>query len=527
MADSRISYSETNAFSEIVTAYLQDNKDLRSFYAYTPGIEGIKNAIESKKGKVNRDLLAKVIKEQYGDLAAAPAVQKNIAALESENCFTICTAHQPNLATGPLYVIYKILHAIRLSEYLNGEFPDQTFVPVFYMGSEDADAEELNHFTLHGKTYNWESSEKGAVGRMKTDKKLLSLFADLEQQVGVWPHGKEWTSTLKEAYREGQTIQESVFRLLHGLFGKWGLIVLIPDNARLKKQVTAIFQDDIFQQKPSAIVSATCDRLSEKFHVQAQPREINLFYLKDNTRERIEKKGDRFEVCNTGISFTEKDLRKELDEHPERFSPNVILRGIFQEKILPNVAFIGGGGEIAYWLQLKDLFDHYHVAFPVLVLRNSFLLIEPHQAETISKLQLSTPMLFKTEMSILNGLLEQQGRKPQLNGEMQELDSIYEQLRQLAETADPTLGGHVQALKKRSLDKLVQLQKKMLRAERKKMDATTRQVSRLKQELFPNNGLQERVENIGSYYSKYGPGIFEVILKHSLALEQEFTVLSL
>jgi bacillithiol synthase len=527
IAGSRIPYNETNAFSEIVTSYLENSRELQSFYAHRPDTEGFKKTIRAKEGSVNRQLLVDVLNDQYLKVAAAPAVKKNIASLINQNCFTVCTAHQPNLATGPLYVVYKILHAIRLADHLNQQFPDQTFVPVFYMGSEDADADEINHFTIQGKRYNWNSGQHGAVGRMKCDKKLQALLSDLEQQVNVWPHGKEWTQLLKDSYREGRSIQEGMFHLLHDLFSGWGLVVLIADDARLKAQFADIIAEDIFSQKPSEVVSETCDRLSAKFKVQAHPREINLFYLKDHSRERIEKNGDLFQVCNTNISFTEEKLRNELKEYPERFSPNVILRGLYQEMILPNVAFVGGGGEIAYWLQLKELFDRYKVTFPILVLRNSFLLLEPHHSEMVSKLELAVSDLFKHQNGILNSLLEKQGKKPQLNGELKEIDSIYEQLRQLAETSDATLGQHVLALKKKSIDKLVQLQHKMVRAERKKMDATARQVSKLKNELFPNGGLQERVENIGSYYSKYGRGIIQTLLDNSLALEQEFTVLGL
>lgn len=524
---SRISYSSTNAFSDIVTSYLQGSSDLRSFYNNSADLEGIKKAIRSKQGSVDRDILVKVLRDQYKNVHAVDPVEQNIDKLGEENCYSICTAHQPNLATGPLYVIYKIAHAIRLANFLNKELPGETFVPVFYMGSEDADTDEINHFNIHGKKYHWDCAQKGAVGKMECDKSLQKLVDELEHQVGIWPNGKAWTELLRDSYKEGSTIQQSMFHLLHSLFSDWGLVILIADDPRLKAQAAEIFLDDLFQQKPSEIVSGTCTRLSEKFHVQAHPRDINLFYFSGNVRERIEKKGEEFQVCNTDITFSEDQLRAEVKDHPERFSPNVILRGIFQEKILPNIVFIGGGGEIAYWLQLKDLFDNYKVHFPVLVLRNSFLLIEPHQEEMMKKLQLAFPMLFQEEISILNGLLEAQGKKPQLNGELKDLDSIYEQLRQMAETTDPTLGEHVQALKKRSMDKLMQLQNKMMRAERKKMDATRRQLQRLKTELFPGGGLQERTENIGSYYSKYGKEIIQKILDNSLALEQEFTVISL
>src|SRR4029077_7024880 len=134
------------------------------------------------------------------------------------------------------------------------------------------------------------------------------------------------------------------------------------------------------------------------------PREINLFYLKDDMRERLEQKNGGYAVNNTDIFFSGDALEKELTDFPERFSPNVILRGLFQETILPNIAFVGGGGELAYWLELKPLFEHYSVPFPVSILRNSFLVLNAEQDKLAHKLGFDFSELFKTEV-ILQGEL--------------------------------------------------------------------------------------------------------------------------
>jgi bacillithiol biosynthesis cysteine-adding enzyme BshC len=287
-----------------------------------------------------------------------------------------------------------------------------------------------------------------------------------------------------------------------------------------------IFKDDLFGHQPSRIVAASCERLGALYDVQANPREINLFYLQGDIRERIERKGDGFGVCNTSLYFSSEEMKRELVEHPERFSPNVILRGIYQETILPNIAFIGGGGELAYWLQLKDLFINYAVPFPALVLRNSFLLVDKKSHALMQKLGLQATDLFKTELEIMNSLVEREGKKPQLNGEVAELKAIYETLKQTAAKTDATLGAHVAALQTRTLNDLAALEKKMLKAERKKMEAVQRQVARLKNGLFPRHGLQERVENISGYYASFGSAIIDKLWEHSAAIEPSFTVLT-
>ena len=522
-----IPYASTNQFSKIVLDYLQGENVLKPFYTAAPDIEAIKKAIAAKQAQnPDRETLVQVLQKQYEGVEATAAVQQNIQALLQPNTFTVCTAHQPNLFTGPLYFIYKILHAVQLAQQLSQQLPQHRFVPVFYMGSEDADKEELLHTYVQGKKYEWQTTQTGAVGRMIVDKALVALIDEMSGQLLVHPFGKEVVDGLKASYAIGTTIQQATFSLVNALFGNWGLIVLIADSADLKKKMIPVFEDDLFQQQPSQVVEATVQKLGEHYNVQANPRDINLFYLKDNLRERIVKKEDHYCVNHTDIRFTKEELQNLLQEQPELFSPNVILRGLYQETILPNVAFIGGGGEVAYWLQLKDLFTHYNIPFPLLVLRNSFLIIEKKWAERISKLDLDSTQLFLPPIDLLNALVEAAGQRPQLNGELQQLSALYDSLKSTATAVDITLQGHVEALKVQALNKLQTLEKKMLRAERNKHQAVSRQIAAIKEELFPRNGLQERVENFATFYAKWGPQFIEALLQHSLGLEQQFTVLT-
>lgn len=521
----RIPYQQTNHFTKIVTDYLADAASLRSFYHYPPTLEGIRQAIEARqKHKTNRKVLVEVLQQQYRTVGQTEVIAQNIEALASEQTFTVCTAHQPNLFTGPAYFIYKILHTIKLAEYLKGQFPSYNFVPVYYMGSEDADLEELNHIYLRGRKYEWTTKQTGAVGRMVIDKQLIGLITEMEGQLSVEPNGKEFIALLRDCYKEGTTIQEATFKIVHRLFGAYGLVVLIPDHSELKREMTVVFNDDLFGQLPSRIVQQTSEQLNQSYNAQAHPREINLFYLKENIRERIIRQNGGFVVNNSDLRFSEEELHRELAEHPERFSPNVILRGLFQETILPNLAFIGGGGELAYWLQLGALFDHYKVLYPVLVLRNSFLLMEKKWKELTDKLGFSLEQLFLPEQQILDAILEREGKKPLLNGELAELAGIYDQLKQMALGVDSTLTRHVEALKTKATNQLLTLEKKMVRAERKKHEVQANQIRKLKAGLFPG-GLQERKENIGSFYAQWGSEVVQKLYEHSLTLEQEFTIL--
>ncbi len=521
-----VPYKNTHSFGQIVLNYVAGDDLLSSFYSFPPNIAGVEQAIQQRKNQpINRNILVDVLQDQYKNIAAPEVVLHNIEALRSGNTFSVCTAHQPNILTGPLYFIYKILHAIKLAKTLSERFPGSAFVPVYYMGSEDADLEELNHTYVEGKKYEWKTNQKGAVGRMVVDASLINLLSELKSQIGITKNGQEFITLLEKCYQKGGTIQEATLKLVNALFGRFGLIVLIADDARLKALMLPVFEDDLFRSASSDIVEKTSTELGKKYNVQAQPRSINLFYLKDSIRERIEEKDKNFYVVNTDLCFSPEELRAELHKHPERFSPNVILRGLFQETILPNVAFIGGGGELAYWLQLKGLFIHYKVAFPVLVLRNSFLIIDKRENDLQQKLRLTTGQLFLPEFDILNTIIKEKGAWPELKNELQKTSVLYDGVKQSAAAVDVTLLKHVEALKAKAAKDLKEVERKMQRAERRKNEDLKNQLATLKKELFPGGGLQERVENVSQFYAKWGAGFIDEIYNHSLSLEQQFMVL--
>lgn len=525
----RSPYRQTGAFSKIALDYIDNVEALISFFAHPPSLQGIQKAIEARQQfPTDRGALVQELKKQYQGVDTSDKVKANIESLLSADTFTITTAHQNNIFTGPLYFIYKIVHAIKLADHLRSSLPKQNFVPVFYIGSEDADLDELNHIYLGGEKLVWETKQTGAVGRMNIDKAFVKLVNSIEGQLSVLSNGKEIVSLLKEYYQEGISIQDATFRFVDHLFAEYGLVVLLPDNAALKKQMVKLFEDDLLHQTASGIVERTTDGLEKAgYKIQAHPREINLFYLKENKRERIVLQGARYKVQGAKTDWSGEELLKELNQHPERFSPNVILRGLYQETILPNITFIGGGGELAYWLQLKNLFDHYKVPFPVLVLRNSFLIIERKWQERISHLGFTGEDIFQPEQELMNRLVAKESKhSTKLNGSLTEVEKLYETFKRQAGEVDSTLEKHVDALKLKTVYRLQELEKKMLRAEKRKFSDQQRQIHNIKENLFPGDGLQERRDNLLYYYAKWGKDLLSRLYESSPALEQEFVILT-
>lgn len=526
MGVSYLPYEQTGYFSNIAIDYINADKRLQPFYKHSVNIDGVVSAIKDRqKFAQQRDVLVTELKKQYEGIEQYAKFGENIQLLLKENTFTITTAHQPNIFTGPLYFIYKILHAIKIADELNKQLPDYNFIPVYYMGSEDADLEELGSITIDGVNYTWQTKQTGAVGRMKVDKPLISLIDAMHGQLGVLPYGEEITELFRKTYTVGKTIQQATLELVNHLFGEFGLVVLIPDNANLKKLFQPVIEKELKEQFSNYAVDKTIPELEKHYKVQAAGRELNLFYLINDKRERIEVEGLKLKVESLGLEWSEEEILKELNEHPERFSPNVILRGALQETILPNIIFIGGAGELAYWLELKNVFEAVQIPYPMLVLRNSFLLVEEKYQQMISRLSLKAEDMFLPEHELMKKIVTNCAEnKVKLNGELQKAETLYDEIMSLAANVDATLKPHVAALKTKAVYRLKELEKKMLRAEKRKYNSEQQQLQKIKSALFPNNSLQERVENISGFYSKYGNQLLHVLYQSSASFAQEFAI---
>jgi len=522
-----VPYEQTGSFSKIVIDYLSQNEQLKPFYQHPVSLEGIKASIKARQSfNTNRPLLVTELTKQYSSLPLSFKQQVNIQLLLSGNTFTITTAHQPNIFTGPLYFIYKIIHAIKMADDLKVQLPEYDFVPVYYMGSEDADLDELGHISLNGEKLVWQTNQTGAVGRMKVDKALLGLIDAIHGQIGVQPFGVELTGLFKKCYIQGKTIQQATLELVNELFTDFGLLIIVPDNVELKRSFIPIIQKEIEEQFSHKAVEETIAGLSEHYKVQAGGRDLNLFYLINDKRERIELEGLNYTVPTLKLLFTKTELLEELAQFPERFSANVILRGVFQETILPNIAFIGGGGELAYWLGLKKVFETANVPYPMLVLRNSFLLVNEKYKQLVIKLNLQYGDIFTTEFELLNKLVKNESANQlSLTNETAELNNFYETLAATAKKVDSTLAVHTEALKLNALKKINVLEKKMLKAEKRKFSERQKQVQSLKAALFPNNNLQERVENFATYYATSSKQWLYEIKNASLSLDPAFTII--
>ena len=520
-----VDFSISQSIPGLVSDYLGKKDSLKSFYNGFPEANGFRTAIENRKlSKADRQELVEVLAGQ--NPMAGPLVTSNIESLLHQNTFTITTGHQLNLFTGPLYFIYKILSAIKLAQSLNKEYPQNHFVPVYWMASEDHDLEEIDHTYVYGKQVKWNIRAKGVAGKVKCEG-MSEVIASLKAILGESERAKSIVEILTVAYAETNSLSAATRILADKLFSKYGLVILDADDSRLKKIFAPVIKEELIKQVSFQKAGETIKALEKDgYEVQVQPREINLFYLSENSRERIVKENGVYKVLNSVKEWNEAGILKELDEYPERFSPNVVLRPLYQEAILPNIAYVGGPAEIAYWFEYKGLFDHFQIRFPLLVLRNCALLIDEGSAERMNKLQITIEDLFKSYNDLAREFISRNSDSISLKAEVSKISDAFDSMIQKAGTLDATLAKATEAEKQKQLNALGFLEEKITRAEKKKHEISLQQIQKLKEKFFPGGSFQERHENFIPYYLKYGELFFDLVLESFHPVTSLFLVIA-
>ncbi len=529
-----IPFRNTNYFSPLICDYLEQSKPLETFYNRLPTLENFKNQIDEKAKSVrakSRSVLVSSLISQYKNVAVSKATNQNIESLTNHNTFTVTTGHQLNLFTGPLYFFYKIISTINLCKQLKETYPEYHFVPVYWMATEDHDFEEINYFNFNGKKIQWTRSSSGAVGPLDLQG-LDEVYEVLANQLDHTQHAEDLKQWFKKAYLEHENLTDATRYLVNELFKDYGLVILDGNDKDLKHQFVPYMEDELVNQTSFKLVSETNQRINtstyQQYKIQVNPREINLFYLKDEIRERIVEKEGKYSVYGTKISWNKDQLIKELHDFPERFSPNVILRPLYEEVVLPNLCYIGGGGELAYWLQLKSNFDANKVTFPILLFRNSVLLVNEKQKEKLQKLNLSFADLFLKQQDLITKITKQISEVDMdFTAQKKHLKQQFEHLYKIAEQTDKSFKGAVAAQERKQIKGLEHLEKRLLKAQKRKLNDVIERVVELQNELFPNQGLQERTANFSEFYFKYGRQIIPKLVKNLEPLKGEFLILEM
>lgn len=524
-----ISYQDSGYFTKLITDYLNRTENLKPLYHRFPTLENFKLQAQEKQLNYSpefRKVLVSELQQQYTTIAASDSTLKNISLLENDTTFTITTGHQLNLFTGPLYFLYKIVSAINLSSELNATYPEYNFVPVYWMATEDHDFEEINYFNFKDKKIKWPRESAGPVGNFTTDglDAVLDVFS---KELGAGTNAHWLRDLFENAYSKHSNLADATRFIANTLFGGHGLVIIDADAAPLKKLFAPHIKEELLKQTSHKKVTETA-ALFKEYNVQVNPRDINLFYITNTIRERIILQDGIYHVNATDLKFTESEILQLLETNPETFSPNVIMRPLYQEVILPNLCYIGGGGEIAYWLELKSYFDTVGVTFPILLLRNSVLLATQKQADKLDKLDLTWRDLFMDQHALLDKRVEKfSDFTLDFSAQKEHLKAQFKNLYGIAAHTDASFSGAVKAQEAKQLKGLENLEKRLKKAEKKNHAAQLERIAHLQNELFPAHSLQERRANFSQFYLEHDGRLLSELFKRLKPLEQEFTVIVL
>ena len=532
MKKDNIPYLETGVFSSLILDYLAEKKEVKPFYHRFPQIEQFEAQIQEKQhhySQSTRQILHKALVNQNSDLELSEVSQKNLTALKDSNTFTITTGHQLNLFSGPLYFVYKIITVLDMCKQLKQKYPTYHFVPMYWMATEDHDFEEIQYFHFKKNKIDWNNNKAGGpVGRLSTEG-LEEVFQKLSSLLNTGKNAQYVKNLFRDAYLKHNTLSAATRFLVNELFGKHGVLVIDGDHKELKKEFQSYAVTEIDEQTTFNNVSETNTLLkSKQYHVQVNPREINLFYMNNQMRRRIVSKENKLEIDQTPLSFQDtNELLSSLD-HETCLSGNALLRPLYQEIILPNLCYVGGGGEIAYWLQLKSTFKAFQVPFPMLKLRNSALQYTNKQKRKLEKLKLSPFNLFSTTHHLSKKIVE---NASEISFDFEQkknmIQSMFTSLEVLSSQTDPSFIGAVKAQEKKQLKGIEHLEKRWLKAEKRRLKDHIDRALHIKAQLFPKDSLQERHCNFSEFVESYDLAWLEEMITLFNGFDDEFYLIEL
>ena len=523
----KISFQNIESIPQLVKDFL--NQKIEGFEECTFSLDHIIKQIYLKQNSFTQDqrnVLSKTLENQLLGLELSSKQKQNIENIKLPNAFTITTGHQLNLFSGPVFFVYKILQTIKTCSYLKENFPDFNFIPVYWMASEDHDFAEINHFKTENNYYEINEKSGGAVGRIKINDTFF--ISEFEKEFKDFVFGTELILMLKEAYKVGNTLTEAIKILVNRLFSEFGLLILDGDSKELKNQIKNTFKDELLNFSLNRNSKEKVDFLTEKYgKVQVNPREINLFYLSE-TRDRIDFDGQKYIVVDKNIQFTENEILNELENFPEKFSPNALMRPVYQETVLPNLAYIGGNAEIMYWLELKDYFSKIEIPFPILIPRNSMLFLKEKTLGKINKLDFKIEDFFQNFATITNTKVLDNNEILKLLEEKENLlINQFSELKTIAETTEKSFGNMVKAEEVRQLKSFKRMKKRLLHAEKIKQSEMLERLENLFLDVHPSKNWQERVYNFSVFFADHGYSWLETCLEEMEITESKLIIVAI
>jgi bacillithiol biosynthesis cysteine-adding enzyme BshC len=528
-----------------------EDSPIRDYFAVAPAAphEQMRAVIDARLArehalpKDHRAAVVSAIQALADSIGASSArIKENLDLLNSPETLAVVTGQQLGILGGPLYSFFKAFTAIQLAHKLSQDHPGLSFVPVFWLEGEDHDFEEIStahllnaesqietiHYRPSAIAPGEEKTWKKPVGPIVLEEAPLQAMMDaMRKALPPTDFTNDILALAHECYAPGRTLQEAFARLLMHYFAEDGLLLFDAGGHDMKTLGRDLFRREIetSPQLSERIVLQSV-RLEETYHAQVKPRALNLFFITDDGERLplVEHERTAHDTARTFFlrgsrkTFTLAELLHSLDTQPERLSPNVVLRPIFQDTLLPTISYVAGPGEISYFAQFKPAYEWAGIPMPLIHPRMSATLVEERFERVFTKFQISAEDVLAEGRGQNAAFFDQMiasDLAPAFEAALAAIDSSLESLREKVARAEATLDGALTGLKGKVLTSIRDFESKTLAAERKRHATTKAQLDKLLASLLPEDELQERKLSLFHFLNKYGLAFLEP-LKRSL-----------
>jgi bacillithiol biosynthesis cysteine-adding enzyme BshC len=513
--------SAGSSFSSLFIDYVSEFENVAQFYAgdFRDDTHWKVTLAKVSQRSLDRSTLVQVLGEQNRNFHCGVRTLANIDSLLNDNTVAVVTGQQVGLFTGPLYTILKTVTALKLVESLSQRYPDYNFVPVFWLEGEDHDIDEVTSFKIvtssnELREYRYEikrpSDEEnlGAVGKIEFNESIETIFTRLEQELTQTEFRPKVLELVRTAYQRGMSFNRAFAHLMNVLLENSGLVFLDPNDKQLKRLVAPLFQREVSSTpRFCQLVVDQSAELEKRYHAQVKLKSLNLFIFHHGGRYLLEPRPDGYTLKGTRQHLTKEYVAQALQDSPELFSPNVVLRPICQDWLLPTVAYIAGPAEVAYFAQLKPLYDEVKLPQPIIYPRASVTILEERADKVLERFSISLLEIFRDLESVKEKVATQVAElnlDEAFGGTLLSVQEALEGLNSVLQKVDPTLIGALENLQKKTMGGVEGLKERAVAAQMRQHEVSLRQIDRVSSVVFPNANLQEREINILYFLNKYG-----------------------
>lgn len=461
----------------------------------------------------------------------SPAAEAKLDRFVDEGGYMVSTGQQPGLFGGPMYSLYKALTVVQLAEALE-PLLDRPVLPLFWVGSEDHDWAEADHTHLLDRNNDLhtfrlpepDGSPARPLFRIPLKEGLHEALGSFCEVLPDTDFSQTFLESLRDSYSAGRTLSDGFVEILEGWLEHLPLLFTEAHHPTLKEaSQSVLFRELDESESHEALLHRAGSHLEmEGYSLQVPILEggVNLFFEGSAGRDRLYRNGPDFRLNRAETALSRAEIVERAEEDPSLLSPNVLLRPVVESAVFPTLAYVAGPGEMAYFAQIKELFQAHEIRMPVVFPRHSATLLEGRVEKILDKFHLTLDTLSRPHHE-LAGEIAREEIPPDIRKALGEIRGAVGQgtgaLLKAAREVDPTLKGPITNARNSSFSAFDEAEKKILQAVKRQNEIALGQLEKAQSNVFPLGQPQERVLNPHYYLTRYGPELIR-------SLSDAFTV---